>query len=120
MKQRLREQKKKNHEEFRQQMVRDVANQLEQWEKNMEARLRKQAQMFTNACKYIEKATGEVQEVSKDLDRIRRNTLSEVKSMKKGRSLKFYGVCFGAALAGALVAVIICGLYWPTIRSILG
>lgn len=120
MKQQLREQQKKNHEKFRQQLVQDVAKQLQIWEKRTKSMFSKQARLLSISQDKIEDATQEVEQVTNQLQTIRRKTLREVESFKTGRSWKFFAACFGASLVGALVAVIICGLYWPTIRSILG
>lgn len=120
MKQRLREQKKKNHETFRQQMVRDVAEQLEEWSNRRDRVIREQSRQLRKTLEEIEQATQEAKKVATELDRIRSSTLAEMKRFKRGRSWKFYGACFGSSLAGSLTAIIICGNYWPTIQSILG
>ncbi|HLR32249.1 MAG TPA: hypothetical protein VK074_07155 [Fodinibius sp.] len=120
MKQRLREQKKKNHEAFRQQLVRDVAEQLEEWSAQRDRVIQEQSRQLKRTLEEIEQATQEAKRVATELDQIRYNTMSEIKRFKRGRSWKFYGACFGASLAGSLTAIIICGNYWPTIQHILG
>ena len=120
IKQRLREQKKKNHEEFRQQMVQDVSDLLQEWAQRQETRRNKQSQVLYNVLKKINKSNEEVDKVARNLSSINHKTLLEIKRYKRGRSWKFYGACYLASLIGGLTAVVLCGLYWPTIRSILG
>lgn len=120
MKQRLREQKKQNHEAFRQQMVRDVAEQLEEWSTQRDRVIRDQSRQLQQTLEEIDRATEEAKKVAKELSQIRSRTMAEIKRFNHGRSWKFYRACFGASLAGSLTAIIICGTYWPTIRSILG
>src|SRR5699024_5070538 len=120
MKQRLREQKKQNHEAFRQQMVRDVAEQLEQWKTTTNSIMAKNHGVIEDAVRQMKTYERKVDEVGKNLGSIERKTLQEITRFKRGRSLKFYGACFLASLAGSLTAIIICGNYWPTIRRILG
>lgn len=120
MKQQLREQEKKNHEEFRQQLIDDVAGLIRQWQEHLDQRMDANVKNHQKAAENVRQARQKVDRVSRELETIRTNTIKEVKAMKRGRSWKFYGACIGASLLGALVAVILCGMYWPTIQSILG
>lgn len=101
-------------------MVRDVAEQLEEWSAQRDRVIREQSRQLQKTLQEIEQATRAGKEVATEFDQIRYNTMSEIKRFKRGRSWKFYGACLGASLAGSLTAIIICGNYWPTIQSILG
>jgi len=120
MKQRLREQKKKDHEEFRQQMVQDVKRQLDDWQKKTDKLMSKNYRALSDALDEMSNFRFHVISLSDNLSSIEYKTLLEIKRFKRGRSWKFFAACYLAALIGGLTAVVLCGLYWPTIRSILG
>ncbi|NGP87569.1 hypothetical protein G3569_04320 [Aliifodinibius halophilus] len=120
MKQRLREQKKKNHEEFRQQMVRDVSKLLQEWAKRQNSLRKEQSVELSSVLKKIHQSNEEVDEVAQNLRSIKRKTLLEINRYKRGRSWKFYGACLVASLIGGFTAVLICATYWNYIRYYLG
>lgn len=105
MKERLRDQKKKNHEEFRQELVQDVGTKMEKWENSILTKLRDQTQLMLDSGKYIKSVEGRVSEVSKDLEAIRKKTIAEVQAMKEGRGWRFIATCFISALLGGFTAL---------------
>ena len=120
MKQKLREQKKKNHEEFRKEMVQDLNRQLEEWQKKTDKLISKNNRALSDALNEMANFKFHVISLSDNLSSIEYKTLYEMKRFKRGRSWKFFAACYLASLIGGLTAVVLCGLYWPTIRSILG
>ena len=119
MKQRLREQKEKNHEEFRKQMVRDVMEQLDKWKTRTNLIMSKNHKVIENAVEEMRTYERSVGEVGSKLSSIEYKTLTEIKRFKRGRSWKFYGACYLASLLGSLTAIVLCGMYWPTIQWLL-
>lgn len=120
MKQRLRDQQETNHEELRQQMVRDLTEQLDEWREATNCIMAKNHGVIKDAVKQMQTYKRRVREVGSNLSSIEYKTLTEIKRFKRGRSWKFYGACFLASLLGGITAVLICARYWATIRSFIG
>lgn len=120
MKQRLREQKEKNHEEFRQQMVQDVMEQLNEWREATNCIMAKNHGVIKDAIRQMKTYEQRVKKVGKNLGSIEYKTLKEIKRYKRGRGWKFYGACLLSGIIGGLTAVLLCARYWTTIRSFIG
>lgn len=120
MKERLREQKKQNHEAYRQQMVQDVMEQLDEWQTTTNLIMSKNHRVIKDAINQMKIYNGKVDRVGSKLSSIEYKTLTEIKRFKRGRSWKFYGTCLLSGMIGGLTAVLICARYWATIRSLVG
>ncbi|SMO38833.1 hypothetical protein [Fodinibius sediminis] len=120
MKQRLREQKKQNHEEFRQQMVQDVMEQLDEWKTTTNLIMSKNHRVIKDAINQMKIYNGKVDRVGSKLSSIEYKTLQEVKRFKRGRSWKFFGACLLASFIGGFTAVLVCASYWNYILRFVG
>ncbi|MCW9705222.1 hypothetical protein [Fodinibius salsisoli] len=119
MKQRLRDQKKQDHEEFRQQMVQDVMEQLTEWREATNCIMAKNHRVIKDAVNQMKIYERRVNEVGKNLSSIEYKTLTEIKRFKRGRSWKFFAACLLSAIIGGFTTVVIWAKYWGTLRYLL-
>lgn len=120
VKEKLEEKQKREHRKYRDELLEDFNCLFENWKRHAEKSRRQWAREQKAAASKMEEIRKETKNIADNLKTIQRDTAREIQKLKRGRSLKFYGACFGASLLGSLIAVIICGLYWPTIRSLFG
>ena len=99
IKSKLREQTKKNHQEFRQQLVDDVAAVLQKWKQHSTTLHDTQLKQVSKLHHDIEKLLEEVKISKAATSQIRDNTVRELRNLKRSHS-------WGYVIITVLVAII--------------
>ncbi len=120
MKQRLRDQKKEKEVQNRDQIIQDVREELNTWSSKTEQLLKDQRRSLHKMKEAVDVSARLIKTTNQNTVAIRFGVKRKIKRYKKFLSWKFYAACYLAGLLGGLTAVTLCGLYWPTIRRILG
>ncbi|NGP90178.1 hypothetical protein [Fodinibius halophilus] len=120
MKQRLRDQEKEKQQKHRNETVQEVVDKLDKWNSKMEQLLKEQSRYVHTSKDAIKESNQLCRLIRRDVTSFSVNSRKKVESYRKFLSWKFYAACYFASLLGGLTAVTLCGLYWPTIRRILG
>lgn len=120
IKEKLREQQQQNHEQFRRQLVEDVADLLQDGVDHMQELMDRKTRENKNAIQQMDGTRQQIKEVSAELKTIRTQAAREIKQLKQRRTWKTYLYCFLCGLLGSFVGIALCGAYWPTIMWLLG
>ena len=118
IKQQLKENQEKNHEEFRQQLVQDVYQVFKKWNSHLEGQMEKREKALKDLDQELSQTRDEIKQAHKTLRTIKGETIKEVQALKRGRTWKFYLNCFLFGLIGSLTGTTLWAIYWETIVSI--
>jgi len=106
IKSKLREQTKKNHQEFRQQLVDDVAAVLEKWKDHSNNLHTIQKRQFSDLNHDIEKLMEEVKISKAATSQIRDNTVRELRNLKRSHSWGYVIITVFVAIISTITTLL--------------